>query len=87
LRLEDVLDKYLPRHKEIDFITIDVEGFDLEVLESNNWNKYKPKYILIENYNNKIDLLTKSPIHILLTQNGYKLVSYVYITFIYKYEK
>jgi hypothetical protein len=36
------------KSKEIDLLSIDVEGFELEVLKSNNWNKYKPKIIILE---------------------------------------
>jgi FkbM family methyltransferase len=32
----------------IDFMSIDVEGFDLQVLETNDWNIYKPKIIIVE---------------------------------------
>ena len=46
--LEKVLDKYAPK-KEIDFFSVDTEGYDLEVLKSNNWKKYKPKIIIVEN--------------------------------------
>lgn len=48
LPLEKVLDKYV-KNKAIDFFSIDTEGYDLEVLKSNNWKKYKPKIIVIEN--------------------------------------
>ncbi len=48
--LEKILDKYLPI-KKIDFITIDAEGFDMQVLQSNNWQKYRPKYLLVEDLN------------------------------------
>ncbi len=37
--LVDILDKYMPKDTQIDFLTIDVEGFDYKVLKSNNWNK------------------------------------------------
>jgi len=46
--LEDVLDKKLPKQQQIDFISIDVEGLDYEVLISNDFKKYEPKVILIE---------------------------------------
>jgi len=46
--LESVLDEYLPVNINITFMSIDVEGFDMRVLQSNNWIKYKPKIILIE---------------------------------------
>lgn len=48
LSLRDVLDQYLPQNQTIDFLTIDVEGEDYNVLLSNDWNKYKPEFVLIE---------------------------------------
>lgn len=47
-KLSEVLDKYMPKNQAIDFLSIDVEGFDKEVLDSNNWGKYRPKVIVIE---------------------------------------
>ncbi len=46
--LEEVLDKYLPPGTEIDFLSIDVEGLDFQVLKSNNWSKYRPRVVLVE---------------------------------------
>lgn len=33
---------------KIDFLKIDVEGYELQVLEGNNWEKYRPTVICIE---------------------------------------
>ena len=46
--LTERLDNNLPENQEIDFLSIDVEGLDLMVLKSNDFEKYKPKVILIE---------------------------------------
>lgn len=45
--LENVFDKYL-NNRDIDLLTIDVETKELEVLKSNNWDKYNPNYIIME---------------------------------------
>ena len=34
--------------KFMDFMSIDVEGFELQVLESNDWNRWRPNFIAIE---------------------------------------
>lgn len=47
-RLSDVLDQYLAPEQKIDFLSIDVEGLDLQVLRSNNWSNYRPTYVLAE---------------------------------------
>ena len=46
-KLSDILQKYLENTK-IDFMSIDTEGFEMEVLKSNDWKKFRPKYICIE---------------------------------------
>lgn len=45
--LSQILDKYLVNGK-VDFFSIDVEGYESEVLRSNNWRKYRPEFIIIE---------------------------------------
>ena len=42
-----ILSKY-NINTEIDFFNIDVEGLDFEVLQSNNWERFRPKLILVE---------------------------------------
>ena len=46
--LHEVLDQYLPAGQSIDFMSVDVEGLDFQVLKSNDWNKYRPTYVLAE---------------------------------------
>jgi len=46
-KLSNILSKYA-KNKEIDFLSIDTEGFDMEVLKSNDWKKFRPKTICIE---------------------------------------
>lgn len=86
MRLENVLDKNLKPHQKIDFMSIDVEGLDLETLESNDWNKYQPKFILCENHDIDIVNIQKVDIYKFLVNKGYKLISVAYITLIFKYE-
>ena len=54
-RLEDIMRKYVK--SDIDFMSVDTEGLDLDVLRSNNWEQYRPKLLCIETLD-FIDLLT-----------------------------
>lgn len=45
-RLEDIIKKHVKG--DIDFMTVDTEALDLEVLKSNNWKKVRPKLICVE---------------------------------------
>lgn len=51
------------------FLTVDVEGFDLQVLRSINWDKFRPRVVCIEAWEPNIE--ANAAIHELLTLNGY----------------
>jgi len=69
--LVELLDQNLPQGQEIDFLTIDVEGFDYEVLKSNNYKKYKPTLILVEILDSSIEEVANNPIAKFLESQGY----------------
>jgi FkbM family methyltransferase len=69
--LKDVLDQYLIANQKIDFMNIDVEWQEIEVLKSNDWNKYRPKILLIEILNFDLETIHTNPIHIFLKDHGY----------------
>lgn len=86
--LSYILDKYLQPNQHIDFMTIDVEGLDLQVLKSNNWDKYKPNLILVEELRtNIIGIIKSSAIYSFLTKRGYVLYFRSFNTSFYKLEE
>jgi hypothetical protein len=48
LPLREVLERHVPEGQVIDFMNVDVEGHDLQVLESNDWNRFRPRFIVVE---------------------------------------
>ncbi|WP_330205437.1 FkbM family methyltransferase [Cyanobacterium sp. Dongsha4] len=73
-KLSEILDQYLPSDQSIDFLSIDVEGLDLEVLKSNNWEKYRPKLILAEDLSRlSLKQLQHSKLVSFLDQLGYEI--------------
>lgn len=70
--LANVLNKYA-KNKQIDFMSVDTEGFDLIVLKSNNWKKFKPQIICVESENNLMSKNNKAKerIHNFLLKQGY----------------
>jgi FkbM family methyltransferase len=73
--LDEILDNNLPQNQQIDFLSIDVEGLDLEVLESNDWQKYRPKIVLVEVLEKTLEDMLSDPISKFLNKNGYQLFS------------
>jgi FkbM family methyltransferase len=79
--LEKILDNHLPPGTSIDFLTVDAEGFDFDVLNSNNWKKYKPKFILVETLYSEGD---RNPVQSLLLDQGYQIVGGTMRTSVYR---
>lgn len=79
-----ILDKFLPANTAISFMSIDVEGKDLEVIQSNNWEKYRPQMLLIESLENSLDTIHDLESHHFLKQVGYSLFAKTVNTLIYK---
>ncbi|MBA3757272.1 FkbM family methyltransferase [Candidatus Saccharibacteria bacterium] len=53
--------------KQIDFLKVDVEGFEYEVILGNDWDKYRPEFICVEATHQSKDWKTH------LKKNKYKL--------------
>lgn len=53
--LINIYQQNLP-NKYVDFLNVDVEGFDLEVLHSNNWEIFRPRVIAVEIWSKDIDV-------------------------------
>lgn len=65
-------------------LSVDVEGAEMEVLLSNDWNKYNPDLICIEELNNPLD---KSKIRDFLKTHNYSLIVYNGVSSIYSWNK
>lgn len=46
--LTQIFEKHLPDGQHIDFISIDCEGHDLNVLISNDWSRFRPEIVVAE---------------------------------------
>lgn len=83
--LSFILDTYLPNDIQIDFLSIDVEGLDYDVLVSNNWEKYKPSVIAVESwYSSDINDMKNNEIYKLLKSKNYTLYAKTVNTLIWK---
>jgi len=82
--LAEVLNLYLKDESKIDFMSIDVEGLDLEVLQSNDWNRYKPDVLLVEIHSYGLENVKDHKIYKYISNKGYKLICSTINTFIFK---
>lgn len=48
LPLAALLQEHVGESQQIDFLSVDAEGMDLDVLKSNDWKKFHPTFVLAE---------------------------------------
>lgn len=83
-RLDSILRERIPQGQEIDFLSIDVEGLDLEVLKSNDWAEYKPEVVLVEVLGSTLAEIADGEITKFLSGHGYIIYAKAVNTIIYK---
>lgn len=83
--LRKLLDDHLPAGTRINLMTIDVEGFDLDVLQSNDWTRYSPDFILVECLGlDTLEDASSDPVTILLRDQNYSIVAKTMNTVLFK---
>jgi FkbM family methyltransferase len=71
-RLEAILDQHVKTLPSVNFLSVDVEGYDLEVLKSNNWNKYPFAWVMAECGGKTFEEILQSETCIYLKCLGYE---------------
>lgn len=73
--LVSLLDEYVGPDQTIDFISVDVEGLDDDVLRSGDWQRYRPRFVLCEVYGQWLDDIMQSETVSLMADQGYRACS------------
>jgi len=68
--LAQLLSDKLPPGQKVDFLNIDCEGHDLAVLASNDWNRFRPEVVAVEDWKAS----SQTRMDEFLRQRGYELV-------------
>jgi FkbM family methyltransferase len=84
LRLDTILDRYLPAGQSINFLSVDVERHELAVLRSNDWRRYRPELVVVEQHKDAIQEILESDVARFLEEVGYSLYSWAKPSLIYK---
>lgn len=74
-RLADILAEHVPAGQTIDVMNVDVEGHDLDVLGSNDWQRFRPKVIVAELIGKDLAEMQASLLYRFLAERGYRLQS------------
>lgn len=79
-RLDRILTNHLPADTQIDFLSIDVEGSDLAVLKSNDWERYRPKCVVVEELGVSLEDVMRGEIFTFMKNQQYVLFAKTYNT-------
>ncbi len=83
-KLSELLAEFLPPQQPIDFLTVDVEDLDIEVLLSNNWSLFRPNVVLFESREKNMQALLGSKIHRYMGNQGYTFFAKTVNTVFYR---
>ena len=81
--LSDILDQYLLPETTINFISIDAEGFDFDILKSNDWRKYPADIVLVESELSVKEFL-ESELYRYMQEMGYRFFAKTLLTYFLK---
>ena len=83
LPLAQVLTENCPMGTEIDFLSVDAEGTDFDVLKSNDWDRFRPRVVLAENAAS-VDQVLQAPATRFLAERGYELFAKTNLSAFYR---
>lgn len=84
--LTNILDATPYKDRTIDFLTVDAEGHDYQVLTSLDFERYQPRLIAVETHKTTLDEVVKEDICQYLTEKGYVIVNWVGLTLLFRRE-
>ena len=79
--LNSILDEFLPSAQEIDYMNVDLEGFDSEVIRSLDFSRFRPKVLTIELHDVNNLALGQDQAISYIVDNAYRLMSMNLMTF------
>lgn len=85
--LKELFKRNKPKTLDIDLLNIDVEGMEESVINSNDWNIYRPKMVILETVKHSPIVKTTYKYNKLMKQLGYVAFADTFINTIYMSEE
>lgn len=83
LPINSILEEHLPNNQHIDYMNIDIEGFDDAIVQSLDLAKYRPTILSVELHEANQFSALENPTINYLARNYYSLASINYYTYIF----
>ena len=82
--IHEILDKC--NFKTLDYLNIDLEGYDLKIISDFPFDRFSPSVITIEDHQASVMQASESPIAKVLFSKGYDFVARTYMTSVFLYK-
>jgi len=87
--INKILEENLPNGQKIDFVSLDVEGFEMKILNTFNFEKHAPDYFLVEDIDyasENMDFMDfiNNPLYKFMKNKGYVVVAKTRLTILFK---
>ncbi|WP_375464262.1 FkbM family methyltransferase [uncultured Methylobacterium sp.] len=79
-RLQDVLSDHVSPHRQIDCLSVDVEGADFQVLKGNDSERFKPDILIVEGDGQDLMNAGAHPSVAYLAGQGYRLKHVIHVS-------
>lgn len=77
LPLREILSAHLPAGCAVDLLNVDAEGCDLAVLESNDWERFRPQVVVAESAGFRADAPLQDAVYSFLSSKSYALIAHM----------
>jgi FkbM family methyltransferase len=82
-RLSGILESNMPEPIDIDFMSIDLDEYDLQVLKANDGSRFRSEGVLVESPDFDLGNPVADPVHIYLELQNYRLFAKTFNTLFY----
>jgi FkbM family methyltransferase len=80
--LRAICSKYV-NPDEFEILMIDAEGFDILILQTNDWEAFRPRLVIVEVHGFDLEHLSEDATFVFMQSKGYKLFSFLHPSAIY----
>lgn len=85
--LTQIFNDYLPKNVDvIDILSVDIEGYDLDVLRSNDWSRYRPETVVVECLDSSLETINTDPVAVFMRTVGYSFFAKAFNSVIFRRE-
>lgn len=85
--IDVILERHLPPGRRVDFVSLDIEGFEMAVLSRYPFATHGPAVLVVEDHGFDIAEPAKSKVFALLTGKGYRLRCHMLFSSVYVNEE